>query len=735
MANTEIKSGADNAQKIRDTRDLKIEQAVELALEDGVFSREELKALQERFHDDRFNIDHNNFREQQNLAESFKSERLLLKAKIDQTNDSDLKGRAQDRFSPNLQASDLSDTRASSDTLPQGFSLHRGAKKDDPKDFNFFWTDEDGKNAKEGTGSNITGMKQEKVFNKGKSSAALDFKYSTLDGILAEWVFGTVFGSESNKSIVLDVTMGSNLAQFLTTLGYKIDRDQRVKVTGEHFRKTADYLFTSGKVTETISQNSLGATYQLKLHDKREVLDYFEASGYITQSQGKELADKDFTIDTATLFELYRNKRNIAGGTKTGASLALGLTPWENGKFKITLGAENLKFKTIHSGDKYDKQGMTAKAEYSHDITKDLMAKISAATSTTEKCVLALELAFKLKPNLQLVLRGEHIERYSSFGLADTSEERGSIALRWTFATPEDQKKIDESARLWKAGAGKRNENKARETFRQMPQQAKDDFLEWSLSPAYKSTSVIAAVDENTRRLILLDKLLLPNASIDSQGNITEALPNSDVSGISGVTLNGAPYSNNNNFGLSGGNIVIYTGTLREPAVGTTDTYRVTIDENGGGQTIATITVQHGSVKVTSITFDRIPAPNQLPPTMGNVPNQTATVGTPITAINLASYITLTNGDAVTQYTLASGALPPGLTFNTTTGAITGTPTTAGTYNITVTATDNDGASNADAIQFVIAAAPANNPPVPTYTTFTMNEDTVKNGTLTATDA
>jgi len=30
---------------------------------------------------------------------------------------------------------------------------------------------------------------------------------------------------------------------------------------------------------------------------------------------------------------------------------------------------------------------------------------------------------------------------------------------------------------------------------------------------------------------------------------------------------------------------------------------------------------------------------------------------------------------------------------------------------------------------------PANNPPVPTYTTFTMNEDTVKNGTLTATDA
>lgn len=87
---------------------------------------------------------------------------------------------------------------------------------------------------------------------------------------------------------------------------------------------------------------------------------------------------------------------------------------------------------------------------------------------------------------------------------------------------------------------------------------------------------------------------------------------------------------------------------------------------------------------------------------MGDIPNQTGVTGTPITAINLASYVTLTNGDAISSYAIATGALPPGLTLNTTTGAITGTPTVAGTYNITVTATDNDGASNADAIQFII---------------------------------
>lgn len=498
-----------------------------------------------------------------------------------------------------------------------------------------------------------------------------------------------------------------------------------------------DYQFASGKINETISQNSLGATYQLKLHDKRKWLDYLEANGYITKSQGKELADKNIVVDTPTLYELYRNKRNIAGGTKAGASLSLGTIPWENGKIKFTLGAEKTAYDTINSSaDLYNKTRATGKVELEQTLSKDLIARISAATSTTEKCVLALELAYAIKPNLQLVLRGERIERYASTGLSDTSENVIGVGLRGSFTTPGEQSKIDESARLWEAGRAKRQENKTRETIRKMPEKAKSDLLAWALSPAVRSTSVVAVVDQRTDRLVILDKTLLPGAIINPEtGDISEALPNPDVIDIAGVTLNGAPFTNNNNFGLSGGNIVIYTTSLREPAPGTTDTYQVTINENGGGTTIATIKVQHGSVKVTSITFDRIPAPNQLPPTMGDVPNQTATVGTPITAINLASYITLTNGDAVTQYTLASGALPPGLTFNTTTGAITGTPTVAGTYNITVTATDNDGASNADAIQFVIAAAPANNPPVPTYTTFTMDEDTVKNGTLTATDA
>ena len=58
----------------------------------------------------------------------------------------------------------------------------------------------------------------------------------------------------------------------------------------------------------------------------------------------------------------------------------------------------------------------------------------------------------------------------------------------------------------------------------------------------------------------------------------------------------------------------------------------------------------------------------------GTVPNQSGTVGVPFTALALGVYFSGSGNFAV-----QSGTLPAGLTLNTTTGTITGTPTTAAT--------------------------------------------------------
>ena len=66
-------------------------------------------------------------------------------------------------------------------------------------------------------------------------------------------------------------------------------------------------------------------------------------------------------------------------------------------------------------------------------------------------------------------------------------------------------------------------------------------------------------------------------------------------------------------------------------------------------------------------------------------------------AAGFSQTITATGGTTPNTFSWAfvapSTSLPAGLSLNTSTGAITGTPTTAGTYDFTVTATDSVGAS------------------------------------------
>ncbi|MEA5115933.1 MAG: Ig-like domain-containing protein [Geobacteraceae bacterium] len=68
----------------------------------------------------------------------------------------------------------------------------------------------------------------------------------------------------------------------------------------------------------------------------------------------------------------------------------------------------------------------------------------------------------------------------------------------------------------------------------------------------------------------------------------------------------------------------------------------------------------------------------------------------------------LTAGGGVSPYTwsLAAGVLPPGLSLNGTTGAISGTPTSSGTYSVTFRVTDSRGATATRAISITVSAAP-----------------------------
>jgi hypothetical protein len=79
------------------------------------------------------------------------------------------------------------------------------------------------------------------------------------------------------------------------------------------------------------------------------------------------------------------------------------------------------------------------------------------------------------------------------------------------------------------------------------------------------------------------------------------------------------------------------------------------------------------------------------PPLTAAITNssQTVDVGQSITPIT----ITASGGTSPYIYSISSGALPAGVSLNTSTGLITGTPTISGNYNFTVSVTDNIGAT------------------------------------------
>lgn len=159
--------------------------------------------------------------------------------------------------------------------------------------------------------------------------------------------------------------------------------------------------------------------------------------------------------------------------------------------------------------------------------------------------------------------------------------------------------------------------------------------------------------------------------------------PYGDSVAASGGT---APYS----YAVTTG--ALPTGLILDSATGAvTGTPTVT------GSVSFTITATDGAGLINQQTYNLVIAPPTLDVSV-TPPAGKATVAYPATTV------TATGGRA--PYTFAIADQPPGIVINATTGVISGTPATPGTYNFNVTATDADGFSVSERFPMVIGAAP-----------------------------
>lgn len=187
-------------------------------------------------------------------------------------------------------------------------------------------------------------------------------------------------------------------------------------------------------------------------------------------------------------------------------------------------------------------------------------------------------------------------------------------------------------------------------------------------------------------------------ASDSSDGNITlDAFKNTDGT-IAIVALNTGSASDPVTFSLTG------TGVPN----GATVTPHLTNGSNSVATQPAT-TVSSGAftgtIPARSLVTYTIPSSGTTPP--GNTVTVT-NPGAQSTVTGTAASLQVQASDSASGQTLSYSAtgLPTGLSINSSTGLVSGTASTAGTFNVTVTATDTTGASGSAAFTWTVSTNP-----------------------------
>ncbi|MEI3856159.1 MULTISPECIES: beta strand repeat-containing protein [unclassified Ensifer] len=176
--------------------------------------------------------------------------------------------------------------------------------------------------------------------------------------------------------------------------------------------------------------------------------------------------------------------------------------------------------------------------------------------------------------------------------------------------------------------------------------------------------------------------------------NVNEIVP---VAGAVSATVNANSSANPITLSLSGGTATsVAIGTAAShgtaSASGTTVTYTPIPGYSGSDSFTYTATNSAGTSSPATVTITVNRPTLALSPAAGALPGGT-------TDVAYSQSMTASLGTAPYTYglTISSGTLPTGLSFNTATGTLSGTPTTTGTVNFTVSAVDTYGASGSAA--------------------------------------
>ena len=499
-----------------------------------------------------------------------------------------------------------------------------------------------------------------------------------------------------NMAVGVLLSVGSDRNEWLLNTGFDLTSNQRFIFSLGQLRQKQDFNFISGKQKTQIRQDNGAISYQYFLG--QNLLNAAEINAYISDTGSVNLGDKTYFTDTASLYELWSDPRRIAGGRVSGVQGRLVFTPTSKSTLKLGFGGERLSYDLLTGNDSTTRATGSAEFNQRLDYGFNLRASANAGASQNRYAV-GVGKSFIGGSQLGLdvaTIQGRDNTFNDNQVMLSYTQSFGGSAYAGNPLGMNNQalSNLDAAgAPMNPAPVNMAAPNSNADTW------ASSLVDQVSRRPSFLPAQVIAKIDTTATptRLIAIDKTAVPTGStIDTATGVITAPTGTPVSSIFGVTKNAVALSLTDyagKFALSGtGLLVVNPSLITQPAVGVTDTYVVTMNNSsGGGTTLATVVVSHGSVKIDSIVMSS-----------GTLVINTAAIAGVTAPVTGATPVTTTTaGTGYTGTVTWSPAVSSGGTF---------AYNTAYTATVTLTATSGYTLTGVAANFFTVSGATANNP-------------------------
>ena len=416
-------------------------------------------------------------------------------------------------------------------------------------------------------------------FSLEKSSATSKYvltpEYSQQGGFSATGAFGIMLRDVAAVGGVL--TVGARKKEALLNLGYRKEGQQFV-FTLDQMRESLNFDFPSGRERTEMRQDSAAISYKFQLG--KDIRKFFEANAYGLRTASRDLGDAEGVIDNASLFELWNFQRRVAGGRVFGVQGQLGFGPLPGGALRASLGGERLEYDL--AAGKSVKNRVTGGVDWNQQL-------LSGFTLTAAASQFASERRYRVGVE-RCVADGHHL------GL-------DLIGIRGRDGAPNDS----QAKLTWAISLGGRSGcPPSTDPGESGPAWRGPTVLDRvAMRPDFLPSQVVAIPDNTSipKRLIAVDKTAIPPGSVVGRDGTISVPVGVGVclTGISGVTRNGAAFTNAGQFTASCNSLVVNTVKLRQPATGTTDIYTLVGTTAAGCAVLATLSVSSVGVNVTGV--------------------------------------------------------------------------------------------------------------------------------------